>query len=54
MDMYQKREQRKKNKLKDKNNAENNGKMNINWYPRSYGKGTKRYKIFNEINRYSN
>lgn len=33
MDMYQKREQRKKDKAEEKNNAENNGKMNINWYP---------------------
>lgn len=31
MDMYQKREQRKKDKTKDKNNTENINKTNINW-----------------------
>ncbi len=32
MDMYQKREQRKKNKTEE-NNTENTNKVNINWYP---------------------
>ena len=41
MDMYQKREQRKKNKTEE-NNTENTNKVNINWYPRSYGNSKKR------------
>lgn len=46
MDMYQKREQRKKDELKDKNNVENNGKMNINWHIGTYAKTlTNPYKI---------
>lgn len=39
--MYQKREQRKKNKTEE-NNTENTNKVNINWYPRSYGNSKKR------------
>ena len=36
MDMYQKREQRRKLKLEDKSNEESS-KMNINWAIRTYG-----------------
>ena len=35
--MYQKREQRKKNKTEE-NNTENTNKVNINWYVGSYEK----------------
>lgn len=41
MDMYQKRNMRKKDKENYQNNAENNGKININWYPGHMAK-TKR------------
>ena len=39
--MYQKREERKQTKL---NGGENSGvnKIDINWYPRSYGNSKKR------------
>ena len=36
MDMYQKREMRKNKKMDE--NAKSLPSMNINWYPRTYGK----------------
>ncbi len=37
MDMYQKREMRK-NKKVNENKEEMQNQMNINWFPRAYGK----------------
>ncbi len=37
MDMYQKREQRRKLKSENIDNKENNSKMNINWLMETYG-----------------
>ena len=39
MDMYQKGKMRVENKKNE--NKEENSKSNINWYPRTYGKGAK-------------
>ncbi len=46
MDMYQKKEQRKKNKIEDKNNTDNNGKININWYPGHMAKTRRQIKEY--------
>ncbi len=46
MDMYQKRNIRKKNKIENNNNSENTNKTNINWYIGTYAKThSNLYKI---------
>ena len=40
MDIYQKRKKRQEMKSNE-NKEEMQNQMNINWYPRSYGKGAK-------------
>lgn len=38
MDMYQKRKMRQERNVKKSEEQELNNKININWYPRTYGK----------------